>query len=94
MVIQHKKIGDKGLFFAEQDGHILAELSYSSPANDRMVIEHTEVSEELKGKKVGNKLVHTAVAYAREHKLKIVPLCSFANAVFKRDPELKDVLYE
>ena len=63
------------------------------PSPDKMIIEHTEVSDELKGQNVGYQLVHTAVEYARTHNIKIVPLCPFANAVFKKKPEYADVLY-
>lgn len=57
-----------------------------------MIIEHTEVRDELRGKNVGNQLVDKAVEYARTHSLKIIPLCSFANAVFKKKPEYADLL--
>ncbi len=93
MLIQHKQVGSKGLFFIQQDGNILAEMVYTLPAADKMIIEHTEVSEELKGQNVGYQLVQTAVDYARTHMLKIIPLCPFANSVFKKKPELEDVLY-
>jgi hypothetical protein len=93
MLIQNKKIGTKGMFFVENNGNILAEMVYSMPTPEKMIIEHTEVSDELKGQKVGYQLVHTAVEYARTHNIKIVPLCPFANAVFKRKPEYADVLY-
>jgi predicted GNAT family acetyltransferase len=92
MLIQHKKVGGKGLFFIEQDGNLLAELAYTMPAENKMIIEHTEVSEELAGKNVGKQLVHTAVEYARTHQMKIIPLCPFANAVFKKTKEYADVL--
>lgn len=92
MLIQHKKVGGKGLFFVEQDGNLLAELAYTMPAENKMIIEHTEVSEELAGKNVGKQLVHTAVEYARTHHMKIIPLCPFANAVFKKTKEYADVL--
>jgi uncharacterized protein len=93
MLIQHKKVGTKGLFYVEQDGNILAEMTYTMPATDKMIIEHTEVSDELKGQNVGYQLVHTGVEYARKHNLKIIPLCPFANSVFKKKPEFADVLY-
>ena len=94
MLIQNKKVGSKGMFFIEDDGNILAEMVYSMSSPTKMIIEHTEVSEELKGQNVGYELVHTAVEYARTHNIKIVPLCPFANAVFKRKPEYADVLYQ
>ncbi len=93
MLIQHKHVGTKGLFFVEQDGNILAEMAYTMPSSGKMIIEHTEVSEELKGQNVGYQLVQTAVDYARTHHLKIIPLCPFANSVFKKKPEFADVLY-
>lgn len=93
MLIQHKKVGNKGLFFVAHDETILAEMTYTLPSADKMIIEHTEVNDELKGQNVGYQLVHTAVEYARTHGLKIIPLCPFANSVFKKKPEYADVLY-
>ena len=80
------------MFFVVQDGNILAELVYTSPAADKMIIEHTEVSDELRGKNVGYQLVHTAVEYARTNHIRIIPLCPFASSVFKKKKEYADVL--
>jgi predicted GNAT family acetyltransferase len=93
MLIQNKKVGTKGMFFVENNGNILAEMVYSMPSPEKMIIEHTEVSDELKGQNVGYQMVHTAVEYARTNHIKIVPLCPFANSVFKKKPEYADVLY-
>jgi uncharacterized protein len=92
MLIQHKLIGSKGMFYVGQDGAILAELVYSKPAADKMIIEHTEVDDSLGGKGVGLQLVHTAVDYARTHQMKIIPLCPFAKSVFDKKAEFRDVL--
>jgi len=92
MLIQHKQIGSKGMFYVGQDGAILAELVYTKPAGNKMIIEHTEVDDSLGGKGVGLQLVHTAVDYARTHNMKIVPLCPFAKSVFDKKPEFRDVL--
>jgi uncharacterized protein len=92
MLIQHRQIKGKGLFFVEVDGNILAEMVYTMAAPDKMIIEHTEVSDELRGKNVGNQLLHTAVEYARAKNIKIIPLCPFASSVFKKKPEYADVL--
>jgi predicted GNAT family acetyltransferase len=92
MLIQHKQIGGKGMFYVGQDGAILAELVYSKPAENKMIIEHTEVDDALGGKGVGLQLVHTAVEYARTHQMKIIPLCPFAKSIFEKKPEFADVL--
>jgi predicted GNAT family acetyltransferase len=93
MLIQHKLIGKKGMFYVGQDGAILAELVYTKPSDDKMIIEHTEVDDELRGKNVGLQLVNTAVDYARKQNLKIIPLCPFAKSVFDKKPEFNDVLF-
>ena len=80
------------MFFIQDEGNILAEMVYTLPSHDKMIIEHTEVSEELRGQNVGYELVHTAVEYARHHSMKLRPLCPFTNAVFKKKPEYQDVL--
>ena len=92
MLIQHKLVGTKGMFYVGQDGAILAELVYTMASPGKMIIEHTEVSDELKGKSAGLQLVSTAVSYAREHQIKIVPLCPFAKSVIDKKPEFQDVL--
>src|SRR6476660_8378827 len=93
MLIQHRKTENRGLFFVEQDGNILAEMTYSMANPHKMIIKHTEVSDELRGQSVGLQLVRTAVEYARTHDIKIVPLCPFANSIFKKKPEFEDVHY-
>lgn len=92
MLIQHKLIGTKGMFYVGQDGGILAELVYTMASPEKMIIEHTEVDESLAGKSVGLQLVHTAVEYARSHHLKIIPLCPFAKSLFDKKAEWRDVL--
>jgi uncharacterized protein len=94
MLIQHKRVGSKGMFYAGLDDAIMAELVYTKPTNDKIIIEHTEVNDSLAGKGIGLQLVRTAVAYARTHHLKIIPLCPFAKSVFDRKPEFSDVLVQ
>jgi uncharacterized protein len=94
MLIQQKQVGHKGKFYVEQGGEELAEMVYSMPSPDKMIIEHTEVSDELRGKNVGFQMVSSAVEYARANAIKIIPLCPFAKSVFDRKPELRDVLFQ
>jgi predicted GNAT family acetyltransferase len=92
MHIQHKTTDKHGTFYIEQDGDTVAEIVYSQQENGPMVIEHTEVDEQLRGKNIGNELVERAVEYAREKDYKITPVCVFAKAVFDKNEEYKDVL--
>lgn len=93
MLIKQKQDGSKGSFLVERDNTILAEMTWSMTDTGLMIIEHTEVSDELRGKNVGYQLVNHAVEYARANHFKIFPLCPFTNAVFKKKgTEFADVL--
>lgn len=93
MLIQQKQEGAKGLFYVEENDIVLAEMTYSMTGTTLMIIDHTEVSDALRGKNVGYQLVHTAVEYARTNHIKILPLCPFAKSVFdKKKDEFGDVL--
>jgi uncharacterized protein len=92
MLIQHKQKENRGMFFIEQDGEIKAEIVYTSPSIDKIIIEHTEVDPELQGQNIGYALVHHTVEHARLHNIKIVPVCSFARGVFDKKPDFCDVL--
>ncbi|HYM94690.1 MAG TPA: GNAT family N-acetyltransferase [Chitinophagaceae bacterium] len=94
MLIQNKKVGTKGMFYIEIDEEILAKMSYSMPSPEKMIIEHTEVDDKLRGQNAGYQLVYHAVECARENHIKIIPLCPFTNSVFKKKPEFADVLYK
>ncbi|MFY0608512.1 MAG: N-acetyltransferase [Cyclobacteriaceae bacterium] len=93
MEIKHEEIKSKGSFFiAGKNSERLAEMTYTWAGNDRIIIDHTEVSDELRGTGTGKKLVVSAVDFARAKGISIIPLCPFARSVFNKTPELKDVL--
>ena len=94
MLIQNKKVGTKGKFYIEQNGKTVAEMVYSMPSPDKMIVEHTEVDDALKGKNIGKQLVHHMVEFARANNIKVIPLCPFTNAIIKRTPEYQDVLFK
>ena len=83
----------KGSFYIEStDGVRMAEMTYSKAGDDRIIIDHTEVNPDYKSEGLGEKLVLRAVETARKKDLKIIPLCRFANAMFKRHSEWHNVL--
>lgn len=91
MVILQKENSDEGVFYLEQNGEVLAEMEYKKQPG-KLVIQHTEVEESLRGKNIGFELVEQGVKYARESGLKIIPLCHFAKEVIERHQEFHDVL--
>ena len=92
MNIKQEDNGKKGKFFVELDGKQEAEMTYTYAGSDKIIIDHTEVSQKLKGQGVGYKLVEAAVDFMRDKGLKVIPLCPFAAAVFKKKHEYSDRL--
>lgn len=76
----------------KENEEIKAEITYSKAGETKIIIDHTEVSKELRGQSVGKTLVEHAVNYARKNGLTVIPLCPFAKSVIERDESLHDVL--
>jgi predicted GNAT family acetyltransferase len=74
-----------------QDGKRLAEMTYTV-AGSRVIIDHTQMDDALRGRGAGKKLVHAAVEWARAENVRLLPLCPFARSVFEKAPEYSDVL--
>lgn len=92
MEILQKDDNKKGSFYIEIENEILAEMTYVWAGTDKIIIDHTEVNEKLKGKGAGKQLVAKAVEFARAKNIKILPLCPFAKSVFDKVEEFRDVL--
>ncbi|MEP2025769.1 MAG: GNAT family N-acetyltransferase [Reichenbachiella sp.] len=92
MKIEQFDRDSKGFFKALEMDKEAGRMTYSWAGEDRIIIDHTEVNPEFKGKGVGKQLVLAAVDFARQKKISIIPLCTFAKSVFERNEELRDVL--
>ncbi|SKB41888.1 GNAT family N-acetyltransferase [Daejeonella lutea] len=92
MEINHLENAHKGSFYVEENGALIAEMTYSLAGPGKMIIDHTSVSDQLRGQGVGNLLLDAAVSYSRDKSFKIIPLCPFARSVFNKMPAYDDVL--
>jgi uncharacterized protein len=63
-----------------------AQLTYRR-RDDRLILVHTGVPEELAGHGVGAVLVQAALAKATAEGLTVVPLCPFARSWLERHPD-------
>lgn len=82
--------GDAFAFRHEQDGKMLAEITWTLLA-DVMVMDHTYVSEDLRGGGVAKQLLDRAAEYAREQGYKMEAVCSYVVTAFNRYKEYDDV---
>jgi uncharacterized protein len=74
-----------------ENGERLAEMTYTV-AGSRVIIDHTDVDDRLRGKGAGRRLVRAAVEWARAENQKLMPLCPFAKSVFDKTADYSDVL--
>ncbi len=62
--------------------------------DDKVHLIHTEVPKELQGKGVAAILVEKTFQYLEEHRLKVVPSCSYIQHFLKRHPRWKSLVAE
>lgn len=72
-------------FAVHADGQT-AVLEYQR-AGERVVMPHTVVPGPLEGRGIGSRLARTALDWARDENLRVVPLCPFVRAYIQRHPE-------
>ncbi|QRM56563.1 GNAT family N-acetyltransferase [Sinorhizobium sp. BG8] len=91
MEIRSEETGSHGRYSALVEGHE-AEMTYSRTSPQLIIIDHTGVSDALRGKGVGQALAAHAVEAARAGGWKIIPLCPFFKSQALRHPEWSDVV--
>lgn len=90
--IRHEEGDSKGRYSYQAGDGPAAELTYSKAGEHLIIIDHTGVPDAYRGEGVGLLLVERAVADARAAGKKILPLCPFAAAQFRRHSDWSDVL--
>lgn len=93
MAVEHVTENDhRGAFIVMRDGERAAEMTYTRSDSGIAIVEHTWVSDALRGQGVARTLLDALVAWARASNVRIVPLCPYARGVFEKDPSIRDVL--
>ena len=90
--IKREDNGSKGRFFMRLDTGEEAEMTYTYVGDTQVIIDHTGVPDAFRGRGAGVALVSRAVEEFRAAGRKVIPLCPFAAAQFRRHPEWADVL--
>ena len=86
-VITRHDQGARGEYHAAVPGsEAIGRLTYQR-RGDVLVADHTLVPPEIGGRGVAARLVEALVADAREEGNRIVPQCSYVEAMFRRHPE-------
>lgn len=86
------KKGTNGFYIGDSEDDIIAEITYVPTGEDRIIIDHTYVSNELRGQGIARKLLDEVANYARTENKKIIPLCSYAKTQMEKHDEYHDLL--
>ncbi|KOS63326.1 N-acetyltransferase [Lysinibacillus agricola] len=91
MEFQLQQLAENKLAFVyEQEGERIAEITWQQKGQV-MVMDHTYVSDKLRGQGVAKKLLDRAAAYAREQGYKMEAVCSYVVAAFEKTNAYDDV---
>jgi hypothetical protein len=82
-----------GRFYINENEEQIAEMQIGISGND-LTVYHTEVSPDHEGRGLAKKLLSAMVDYARKNQLKVIALCPYVFAQFKRHPQEYDDIWK
>ena len=86
------KKGENMFFVGEDELNPEAYVSYKVNDDGDLIIDSTQVANQLSGQGVGSTLVNMVIEYAKDEDKKIVPECPFARAVMEREEDTKKLI--
>ena len=85
---------DNRIFMENEDGKVVAEITFPEVNENLVDITHTRVDESLQGQGVASKLVTAVAEKLIKDNKKAIPSCPYAKVWFERHEEYKDVVHE
>jgi uncharacterized protein len=85
------KHGQNKFYIGKDEADPKAKITYQKDSNGNFIIDHTFVSDELRGQGTAGQLVNVVVDYARQEGVKIVAECSYAKKYIEKN-NLHDIL--
>lgn len=92
IVVEREEAEGSGRYVVYLPGGAEAEMTYHRTKPGTISIDHTGVPPEFRNLGIAIKLVEAGVADAQKEGTKIVPLCSYVQAQFRRHPEWAPLL--
>jgi predicted GNAT family acetyltransferase len=90
-IVEREDAPGHGRYVIALPGGLEAEMTYRRISESVIAIEHTYSPPEFRGQNIASLLVQRAVADARREGTKILPVCSYVVAQFRRHPEWADL---
>ena len=86
------KIEKNRIYFEDENGKLLAELTYRDIDDTTVNINRTFVDSSLQGKGIAGELMNTVVEELEKNGKKAVPTCSYAVKWFEKNKEYNNLL--
>ena len=86
------KQGENKFYIGDEEASPQAEISFKQGEGNNLIVDHTYLSDELRGQGIAGKLVDKMVNHAREQGKKIVPECKYARSKIESTAAYHDVL--
>lgn len=85
---------ERSRFEVSTDGRVIGFSAYHLIAEGVLALPHVEVEPAVEGRGVAGTLMRESLDMIRERKLRIVPICPFAQSFIERNPEYADLVHE
>lgn len=93
MIHIQQKVNENGEggFYIANEAEQLGEMAIS--VKDKILtVYHTEVLEKAEGTGLAKQLLNAMAEFVRKNNMKVIPLCTYVNAQFRRHPaEYSDI---
>ena len=89
--VERQDTGEGGRYLIALPDGATAEMTYRRVDAQTIAIDHTFVPRSHRGGGLAEKLVQRGIDDARAEGIRIVPLCSYVEAQFRRHPEWTDL---
>lgn len=86
------KASENSLYIGESPEEAIAIMTFVKAGERRLIIDSTYVSDELRGKGIGEQLLKKVIEYARLENKIVIPLCPYAKHMIEKTDEYNDVL--
>lgn len=81
------------IFLEDEHGELLAEITFPK-VEDQVIIDHTFVSDQLRGQGVASKLMQAAIDTITAQNWRFTATCSYAKAWLEKHPEVLGIYKE
>lgn len=88
------KKGLNSFYIGESEENPLGKIGFVNSSDEFIIADHTEVSDELKGKSAGKHMLKELVDWAESENKKIMPLCPFVKGQMEKNEDYHHMIYK